>query len=511
MTISLLEHFEKLDEYFDDPMAFDVGSFPYLQRQSESCCDQTVKALGALHQNLLSSVPPNDDRAQLSSRRRVSDGRSSFSSVSPVVGTPAGGVKETPHNPPASSPNVPTGTSYGSFTGQAQNSRLNQALPGAWPGEQDINGVDKGTVSPAIDERQGDSTWQDPFIASLTQGVKLTPANLNKKQEEPEPEPNLIKQDEILSQVARNDEVLEKRRRSRMMFQEEMKRLSSAMSSPSLQPSVATSPVLMSPINFADSPGTTSRPNSSVLMARSQSRESPLATPGERMSYGSGYWPLDRKNSAKDSFTGSTRSRGDSEPFMFGPPSPQQPKDDRVEGLSRNVHSFFSMKDPISTNQAESSKPITQPPDLKPNSMPSPNDRSGSLKYSGGSETGLLLETAEDESDVIGSLGRHKSLGLGRSLKLPGYGEGVEEGLEPVPRIERDDQGIMLADEDNKVSTPAVSIQSFDYQIKHDSSFYRYGGFCDGAKMVLRGVNGAMKQVKKPGVSLPRCVTGLAN
>lgn len=500
----MLEQINSLDEYFDDPTAFDVGVFPYLQRQSESCCNQTLKVLGDLHLRLLKDEAAKDDRQQLSSRKRMSAGRLSFGHPSPLTESPTNSTMlQRSYIDEVHSPNVPTGTSYGSFTGETPHATQTHGLPGAWPSEQIVNSTDKGYNSSTINESHDESTWQDPFITSLTQGLKLPATDSKSKSDEPEP--YLIKQEDVMHQMARNDEILAKRRRSRMMFQEELKRISTATTSSSLQPSYAASPVLTSPVTFGDSPVITSRPNSSVLMGRSQSRESQGTFSTEHGNYGS-RGTVDRHDSAKHSLSGSVRSRGDSEPFMFGPPSPQQSKDDRNTSLSRNVAGFFAMSDSGLTKEVDNNKlgspssPRLSSPDdgsRKLSTSPPKNQSVGSGSLGDGPLSAIVGENLD-----VGSLARHRSLALGQSLKLPGFGDGVEAGLEPVPVISGDDPGIMLADEDNKASTPTVSIlQSFDYQIKHDDSFYKLGGFCDGAKMVLRGVSGAMKQVRKPGVS----------
>jgi hypothetical protein len=70
----------------------------------------------------------------------------------------------------------------------------------------------------------------------------------------------------------------------------------------------------------------------------------------------------------------------------------------------------------------------------------------------------------------------------------------------------------MLVSEDRSFfqSTPAASMRSIDHHMRHDSSFYKMGGFCEGARLIMRGDTG-FKVVKRPSVrnrqGTFRCVT----
>ncbi|KAG9244854.1 hypothetical protein BJ878DRAFT_479768 [Calycina marina] len=88
-----------------------------------------------------------------------------------------------------------------------------------------------------------------------------------------------------------------------------------------------------------------------------------------------------------------------------------------------------------------------------------------------------------------------RSDNLATTLQLPDFGKGVEPGIEAVNGIDHDD-GKMLVHEGNTV-TPAASVKSIDHQMRHDSSFYKFGGFCEGAKMFMKGAT-TYKQVKRP-------------
>lgn len=91
---------------------------------------------------------------------------------------------------------------------------------------------------------------------------------------------------------------------------------------------------------------------------------------------------------------------------------------------------------------------------------------------------------------------------LATTLRVPGYGNGVEDGLEVVRPIDHDN-GLILANEIQVViqPTPTSSVNSIDHPMRHDASFYKYGGFCDGSKMILRG-EACFKIVKRPSVCI---------
>jgi hypothetical protein len=79
---------------------------------------------------------------------------------------------------------------------------------------------------------------------------------------------------------------------------------------------------------------------------------------------------------------------------------------------------------------------------------------------------------------------------LAATLKLPDYGKGVEPGLEPVERplmVDRNNEKIAVPNNHFQQRTLTSSVKSIDSPMRHDSSFYKFGGFCEGAKASLRG------------------------
>ncbi|CAG8979504.1 hypothetical protein HYALB_00013297 [Hymenoscyphus albidus] len=114
-------------------------------------------------------------------------------------------------------------------------------------------------------------------------------------------------------------------------------------------------------------------------------------------------------------------------------------------------------------------------------------------------------------SDNIGSWGS-SGVSLSSTLRVPGFGAGIEPGLEVLTAVGSDNEK-MLVGEDvifNQSKLP-VSMNTAGSPISHDASFFRLGGFCEGATSTLRGQTG-FKVVKKPSgiygsINSARCVT----
>jgi hypothetical protein len=90
-------------------------------------------------------------------------------------------------------------------------------------------------------------------------------------------------------------------------------------------------------------------------------------------------------------------------------------------------------------------------------------------------------------------------LALASTLKLPGFGINVADGIEPIKRESSStdvQDGLMLVNETNGL-TPTSTL-SVDCAMRQDSSFSIYGGgFCEGAKMACQGQK-SYKVVKRP-------------
>lgn len=429
LTINLVDQLNSLDDYMDDPEGFDIGSLPYVQKQSERCCDQALACLSSLHQQLLQASLhqfdiPKDDRAQLPSLRRITPpAQRPVSEVSPMT--------EVPSNP------------LGIQTAAPSISQIKaQRIPNPSQHEQSVaketswdnfaDELQEMPVSSTASRSNGGSQRNSDIPEPLKPEPLKVPEVKIKNNPEGD-EPQLIMRDDVIKQMTAVEEFLEKRRLSRELFQEELKRSSiiSLSSTSSRLSFTASSPYLPTP-TISESP-IQSRPNSNLLttiMENMDPNGPPVPPKDDRRRTA-----MERQNSGRLSGVSSMRSREASEPLAHGTPvSPISP--------------------PLSQGH-----------------------------QSAGSGWGTLA--------------------LSGTLKVPGFGEGVVDGIEVVNTPVISDPGLMLAKEDEmqEMLTPEPSVQSTDYAIRHDSSFYKYGGFCDGAKSTLRGVGGTMKEIKRPGVS----------
>lgn len=91
---------------------------------------------------------------------------------------------------------------------------------------------------------------------------------------------------------------------------------------------------------------------------------------------------------------------------------------------------------------------------------------------------------------------------IATTLKLPDFGEGVEQGIEVVD-TEDYSTGLIPIDQNNangqatSITPPMASTRAIDNSLRHDDSFFRFGGYCEGAKALLRGDPG-FKMYKRP-------------
>ncbi len=444
LTINLLEQLNNLDEYIYDPGSFDVGSFPYIQREAERCSDQAIIALGNLHQVLLKAglqqfQMVRDDRSLLPSAQQAHLIRNrGLSDVSPMTERPGFGLgiqlpAERSQSTTAVSPTQPV---------------LDTPTEISTGGPK--NGIRELQALQSKPEVQADHPAESSHYVAVTEPLKLV--GQKDKVKTTEEEMQLIKKEEVSKQISTIDQFLARRMVSRESFRDELNRLSqisTTISPISPHPSITGSPAFQPTPTFTDSPIMNSRPDSYLMTTIMET--------------------LDGQ----------------------GPPVP--PKDDPWTSSSpveREDKGTMSSDEPDEADEARKDSETLGfvRPVILPDAFPdTPPDSLG--RQSGADEWGAI--------------------GLAGTLKVPGFGDGVEEGLEVVGPGLVSDPGLIPADESNshKDLTPATSVQSVDYAMRHDSSFFKYGGFCEGAKMTLRGAGGTMKDVTKPAVRIVPILT----
>lgn len=501
LTINLQDQVMGLDDYMDDPEAFDLGSFRYIQRESERYCDQAIHTLKMLHEAMMQERLKKSqmgDRTLLSSQQNSAPINTPTSGHEPQSQAVVNGqsLGSSPWKRSASSESItlggeyaqrpkintvvngqsfqetalPTPSSYGAFKamspGNSSNMPAKQSMPlpppppppppaSVWQLPASMSSEAPKRTSRSIERKlvgSGDgkplSTTESPSRqrAESAGASSLHIASATSESAKPltipeEMELSIIKSEEVERQRLKNEEFLEKRRRSRLFFQQEFHQIrhNSRQSISTVQSSegnrFSSSTGILSPSDFVASPLTQSRPESELLMGRSQSREGQEQLTSDR----------------NPRFSTATT-------------------DSRPSIASDNM----SVR-PGNLTRQESGEPMMfGPPESPPTSDRGSNANANSLDW------GILAHT----------------------LRTPDFGRGVEDGIQVIGPGLVSDPGLMLAAEVGRGElpvTPAISLQAVEYPIGQDSSFYKYGGFCEGAKMLLTGQD-PLKIQKKPGV-----------
>ena len=227
--------------------------------------------------------------------------------------------------------------------------------------------------------------------------------------------------------LSANEEFLERRRQSRLIFQNELRR---------------------SIVSIEEDRVSQVFDNPSPILDYSAMTSSPIDGRGSRLS-GSGYDTLMTRQRSQGQASQGTRSSRTSSILHERPRPERQDRQDSQD-------SIFGLR------AAPLSPPLSE------------------HRTSGNETWGILATT----------------------LQVPGFGSGVEDGLMPVGGVDHEN-GLILANENQIVSqpTPTASMKSIDYPMTQNSSFYKFGGFCDGSKAMIRGETG-LKVVKRPSVSI---------
>ncbi|TAQ85041.1 hypothetical protein B7494_g6635, partial [Chlorociboria aeruginascens] len=447
LRIELLDQVNECQDFEDDPGSFDLTAFSTLQRQAERCCWELVTIFDGIRVRLQEAEeqvnvvevpePEGQDDNQMSDMRKEAFRRKAVPPPSP----------QRPAGPPE--PVKPK--SPWSLGGTAQ---FDIALK----------------LSPPLSASPRQPSHDiSPVSAPSSSQVRLIP------------------RDVVTSRVTTNDDFLERRRRSRIIFQEEFRRSGYSFDEGASETLSAVSPMKsmksMKSISSIHEHRASEGFSDVSLMSPMQ-----IVSPTSRTSGSSGYEDLmTRKRSQGQSSLGTMSSTSS---------SLIQERQERKRQGSQD--SIFNLRG------APLSPPLSE------------HRLSGKEKDSWNSKTlASTLRVPGFGSDVVDGLEVVSPVDHSSGLILPPAeglilpsAEGLmlshDEGL--IPRHDaglivntESANGLMLADEQHEPQhpTPTASIQSIDYPIRHDSSFYKFGGFCEGAKSMMRGEAG-FKVVKRP-------------
>lgn len=415
LRIDLIDQTDKCQDFDEEPESFDPAAFTNIQIKAEKCSAECIQIFNGLKDQLsqaglLKSLEgtPHDDRSQLSSMRQRS----------PSLRKPV---------PPPSRPSPSA----------------------AWASLQTSPPTLQTPPSEPIQPRNPwsiDSPSQFDLGAQASGSLGASPRRRDSRDISPSSKPDdqtnrLIPKEVVHFRLSANDEFLERRRQSRIIFQNELRKSVSSIEENRVSETFsdrAVSPVITSPVV-----------GSAAFVS------SPVDGRGSRSSL-NGYDTLMTRQRSQGQASQGTRSSRTSS--ILQDPRPQERPTQLRQERQDSQDSIFGLR---------ASAPLSPP--LSEN-------------RSSGESWGAPLAT---------------------TLRVPGFGSGVESGLEVVTNIDYDNEKMVVSraeDANYQQPTPTASMRSIDYPMRHDSSFYKFGGFCEGGKAMIRGEEG-FRIVKRPSVS----------
>lgn len=524
--IDLIDQINECDFDEDEPKSFNPTAFANVQTQAQKSCTQCIAIFNDLRDRLLLTnlqnfqleEKPKDDRADLSSMRGTSASRKPISGQPPPVST------SPPHDRPVLTLETPPSEplkprSPWSIDGPSQFDMGPVTTSGAIlhsiPVPQaPYRGHSVLVVSPPASDYGSDISHlkrhNEPPYPTPPQSQGRPLSDVSPLTATSEQAPPLIRKEIVYSRLNQNEEFLERRRQSRLLFQTEMRKSISSISSIEenrtsqnfSDGSMFNSPRLghstmlsssgasgeRSPITLKQSGSRNGRPNSAS--DKSGPWREKLISPNEKSS------SYNERNRISEGF-----SDGISPILEYS----ISPIDGRTSRSSANGYDTLmtrqrSQGQASQTTRSSRTSSILQ--EVRQQDRPK-LDRKDSHASQASQESIFGLRNAEPLSPP---LSEHRTSGSGNwgtlatTLQVPGFGEGVESGLEVVDTVDRDN-GLILATEGEVPvqQTPTTSMKSVDYPMRHDSSFYKFGGFCDGAKNMIRGET-AFRVMKRPSV-----------
>ena len=458
---------DECQDFEEDPESFDQKTFINIQHQAEKCSADCISIFRDLRDQLTQGrVPtymlgkePNDNPNRNASRRLEAE-----QSQSKAFANPQGSMLEAQQKdgkaqlasmrqptiansvpPHYMSPITPTEPLQIA-------SRSVHAPPfepvkhtGQWSIENPLN----YDMSPTLGGSLGAS-------ASLLRRKPVGNASPTASSDEPP----LIPKEVVHSRISANEEFLERRRQSRIKFNE--LRYSAVSSIDENRASETFTDGPMSPLS--PSPGTSAGLAYSGGYNMSRQRSQGHASQDTRSSRTSSILP-DRhsvqRHDSEDSIFGNRRAAPASPPIT----------ENHAAGTSGNIELWS----PITTTASPAmiDNPYTwEPPAIPPTVPPAVPPK--------------------------------------LAIPMPSYGNEVPSGLIPVNVVYDDGMIVVNAPDQSAQPGPTFTVRQMDYPIQADSSFSKFGGFCDGAKALTRGETG-FKIVKRPAVCSNFRRSGIVN
>ena len=521
LRVDLVDQLNECDFDEDEPDTFNPAAFESAQQQAEKCCNECINIFNELGDRLLQitlqdfrvNEMPKDDRAQLSSMRSTSrepvSSRSPQPSTSPQHDRPVLSLDTPPAEPmkPISPWRINGPPVFKSGARAPSEKILNAA-----PVQQAPYRGDAVLVISPISEYREDTNHQrrpqvTPYPVSPTDQSAGRPySDVSPLTEQPPP---LIGKEIVYSRLSQNEQFLERRRQSRLLFQNEMRRSISSIEENRASQTFSDGSVFSSPrLGYSIMLGT-SNDRPPVPQKESLGRnERPISSTSNSGPWSERLLPLNERPASYNERNRMGEAYGDGISPILG--HSMSPIDGRTSRASANGYDSLmtrqrSQGQASQTTRSSRTSSILQ--DIRVQDRPAP-ERKDSHTSQASQESIFGLRNAAPLSPP---LSEHRSSGngswgpLATTLQVPGFGQGVEQGIEVVDNIDRDN-GLILANEDQIIvqPTPATSLKSVDAPMRPDSSFYRFGGFCEGAKVLLGGGTG-FKIMKRPSVRTFPC------
>jgi hypothetical protein len=428
---------DKIDEcqdFEDEPDTFDPTVFTNIQRESQKSHDECISIFNELRARILEARAvspvdkPRDDRASLASMRAQEQ--------IPVVEP------------------VPEPSQYSDAPVQV--SRATLETPAVEPPKPKSPWTIIGPSQFDLGPSSSTAKWRQPSRDISPSSLPAQPPAAGELQH--------IPNEVVRYQINANDDFLERRRQSKVFFQNEIRRQTNPRS-----PSISS----------MERPSSSNRRISGTIEENRVSElfeDGPLIPSPQLGSLAMASSPIDGRlsrssSNSYDQMVSRQRSLGQNS---------QDPRHSRNssllhEGAAQRQgpqrHDSTTSQDSIFGLRAATHSPPLSPP----------------LSDHG------LSETTNVEN-------------LATTLRTPHFGRDVAEGIEVANgAYDFSSEKMVVVTENlppNNVhnATPTASVKSIDCPMRHDTSFYQYRGFCEGAATLIRGRTGEewYKIVKRP-------------
>ncbi|KAM3084197.1 hypothetical protein ACMFMG_001698 [Clarireedia jacksonii] len=427
VRIDLIDQIDECQDFDENLNSFQPSAFANVKQQSKRCRTECTFIFNNLRDRILET-----DRHDF----RMEDKSPPLSPTTPFIDLSRRVPVANPLNPP-STPKFPL-----------QNLRPVENIP---PVADPANAANPWSLSGPYFDHSAPKNPPTPLPENQSRAVS-PPLRARFQLRDPSPSQlKLIPKEVVNLRINANDEFLERRRQSRIMFQELRHSFSSIEENRASEA-------------FSDGSPWSSYSSTSSPIERHSSR-------------GSGY----------DDLIGRKRSQGQAS----------------QGGNSRNG----SLRD-ATKPESEFISPYSLKPPMSPGISEYQPSESGNSVFM---KSPVSPPTAEltTENSQWGQLAPPAT--LASTLHVTGFPAGIEDGLEVVPLAESGLE-VVPQPEPEPAPVPAPvenrsvsridnhftpSIKSIECPMRHDTSFYKFDGFCPGAKAMIRGETG-FKVVKRP-------------